>query len=80
MRFETRDGKVVTSRDTGTRGEVVRRTLEWMAGKGDEGLGFQCETFFPSSLNPAPGANEAKNVLSYNDVTRFPIVDVHCEF
>ena len=65
--------------DTGVSGRTVRRTLEWTAMEGDEGVSFKCETTFPSTLNPPPAATDASNVLEYRDVTEFPVVDVHCE-
>ena len=79
MTWRDRSGSPLASSDSGTPGAVVRHEISVTVVKTDEPIAFSCLTDFSDVLNPAPGEDEATNVVDYEYTYLSGDITVHCE-
>ena len=79
MTWTDRSGSVIDSSDSGTPGSVVRHEISVIVVETDDPIEFNCLTNFSDVLNPAPGEDEATNVVDYEHMYASGDTIVHCE-
>ena len=79
MTWTDRSGEVIDSDDSGTPGSVVRHEISVIVVETDDPIAFSCLTDFSDVLNPAPGEDEASNVVDYEYTYSSGDITVHCE-
>ena len=79
MTWFDRSGEVIASADSGTPGSVVRHEISVTVVETDAPIAFSCLTDFNDVLDPAPGEDEASNVVDYEHTYSSGDIVVHCK-
>ena len=79
MTWTDRSGAVIASSDSGTPDSVVRHEISVTVVETDEPIAFSCLTDFSDVLNPAPGDDEASNIVDYEYIYSSGEIVVHCK-
>ena len=79
MTFQDRTGSVIDSTDISIPGSVVRHAISVAVVETDDPITFSCLTDFNDVLDPAPGEDEATNVVDYEYSYSSGEITVHCE-
>jgi hypothetical protein len=78
MQWKDLNGSIITHTNQNTP-EETKSMITVQATVARDGQQYRCLTNFGTSLNPAPGADEAQNIPSYQNTQTSGTLIVHCK-